>query len=160
MVENNPTHPITADETHLTRALVTEVPQNGAQENNPKPMQGTIFDNKLLKKEAVAPLADNNSRADAAGPVSLETWIGEARAGEVFDYTASKDQLMLVWDDTMGEAKDPDVEVVDDPIDPNIKRITMNGKLMAEVYGDPNLNASDVAVIPLSAALIIGLEPN
>lgn len=102
------------------------------------------------------PEVDNVANSSSA---QLQKWISQGSPGEVVDYTASQDQLMLVWDDLSGSSADPVVEVSDDPFDPEIKHITMNGRHMAEVYGDPELTAADVAVIPLSSALIAGFEP-
>ena len=70
-----------------------------------------------------------------------------------------KDSLVLVWDDLDGPAEEPKVHVETDPYDDEVKHVVMNESSVAEVYGDPNLNTGDIIMIPLSSALIVGLEP-
>lgn len=95
----------------------------------------------------------------SADPVMLGDWITEGEPSEVLDYENEKDSLMLVWDDLVDGAQEPDVDVAHDPYDNEVMHVLMNGKSVAEVYGDPELTVSDVTIIPLSSALIVGLEP-
>jgi hypothetical protein len=91
--------------------------------------------------------------------VLLGDWIANGPEDEVFDYEAATESLVLIWDDIDAGADEPDVRVEQDPFDDEVMHILMNGKSVAEVYGDPNLTAADVTMIPLSSALIVGLEP-
>lgn len=91
--------------------------------------------------------------------ILLSDWIMEGQTAEVLDYDAREDSLLLVWDDMSDAAAEPEVDVAHDPYDEEVMHVVMNGKSVAEIYGDPNLSVADVALIPLSAALLIGLEP-
>lgn len=91
--------------------------------------------------------------------IMLGDWISEGQPSEVLDYETEKDSLMLVWDDMIDGAEEPQVDVAQDPYDHEVMHVLMNGKSVAEVYGDPELSVSDVTIIPLSSALIVGLEP-
>jgi hypothetical protein len=97
--------------------------------------------------------------AQAEGTQALGDWITQGAPSEVLDYQRTEDSLMLVWDDLETDAQEPDVAVESDPFDEDVKHVLMNGKSVAEVYGDPNLTVADLTVIPLSSALIVGLEP-
>ncbi|WP_227269970.1 hypothetical protein [Roseobacter weihaiensis] len=91
--------------------------------------------------------------------ILLSDWIMEGQTAEVLDYDAREDSLLLVWDDMSNATAEPEVDVAHDPYDEEVMHVVMNGKSVAEIYGDPNLSVADVALIPLSAALLIGLEP-
>jgi hypothetical protein len=93
------------------------------------------------------------------GKEALGDWIMRGAPAEVLDYQHTSESLMLVWDDLEADAKEPEVSVGSDPFDEEVKHVLMNGKSVAEVYGDPNLTVADLTVIPLSSALIVGLEP-
>lgn len=84
-------------------------------------------------------------------------WINQAHGAEVIDYEATQESLLVVWDDTDPDAQEPSVSVSPDPDDPEVMQINMNGKVLAEVYGDSNLSAGDLTLIPLSSALIVEL---
>lgn len=86
-------------------------------------------------------------------------WINRGGPSEILDYETGKESLMLVWDDMAENASEPACDVTSDPYDDEVKHVMMNGKSVAEVYGDPDLSVEDVTVIPLSSALIAGLEP-
>lgn len=104
---------------------------------------------------AEAPTIEDDTQASPA----LGDWIQHGAPSEVLDYQHSEESLMLVWDDLETDAPPPEVDVASDPFDDEVKHVLMNGKSVAEVYGDPNMTAADVTVIPLSSALIVGLEP-
>jgi hypothetical protein len=103
--------------------------------------------------------ADVSEDMAEAGETPLWEWIMQGAPAEVLDYTAEKESLVLVWDDLEDGASEPEVRVEQDPFDPEVMHVVMNDYSVAEVYGDPNLSASDLTVIPLSSALIVGLEP-
>jgi hypothetical protein len=101
---------------------------------------------------------------DGTGETTQDTfamgdWVTKGEPAEVLDYDFDKDRLLLVWDDLAGTPKEPEVRVESDPYDPEVKHVMMNDYSVAEVYGDPNLNTGDITMIPLSSALIVGLEP-
>lgn len=102
-------------------------------------------------------LHDESETPDSAPP--LGDWITQGKTGEIVEYQAEKEQLMLVWDDIAAPLSEPTVDVADDPHDDEVKHILMNGQSVAEIYGAPDLHTGDVAIIPLSSALIAGLEP-
>lgn len=91
--------------------------------------------------------------------VLVGDWIANGPVSEVIDYQASSESLVLVWDDLTPIAQEPLVSVVPDPDDDEIMHVMMNDKSVATVYGDPELTVSDVTLIPLSSALIVGLKP-
>lgn len=92
-------------------------------------------------------------------PPALGEWILEGPPAEVVEYEADKDSLMLVWDDLADGAYEPEVRVEQDPDDSDVMHVVMNDYSVAEVHGEPTLSAADVTIIPLSSALIVGLEP-
>ena len=94
-----------------------------------------------------------------AAPVALGDWIMAGQSAEVLEYEAETESLMLVWDDLADDAHEPDVRVEQDPDDTEVMHVVMNDYSVAEVHGDPSLSTEDVTVIPLSSALIVGLEP-
>ena len=102
---------------------------------------------------------DIDNTGHGADQIMLGDWIMEGHPSEVLDYTAGKDSLMLVWDDLEEGTTEPEVEVASDPYDSEVMHIVMNGRSVAEIYGDANLTVQDVTLIPLSSALIVGLEP-
>lgn len=95
----------------------------------------------------------------STSPFMLGEWVRDGQTSEILDYEADHDSLMLIWDDTITEAIEPDVIVVGNPFDTGIRDVLVNGRSVAEVYGDPALDTSDITLIPLSSALRIGLEP-
>lgn len=92
--------------------------------------------------------------------VLVGDWVSQGEPSEVISYRAETESLMLVWDDMATSAKEPDVDVAPDPDDEDVMHVLMNDRSVAEVYGDPDLTAADVTLIPLSSALIVGLEPS
>jgi hypothetical protein len=106
--------------------------------------------------EAAGPL-DVDAEANAT-PVKLWDWLVQGEPSEVLDYDARSDSLMLVWDDLADGAEEPAVRVEKDPFDADVMHVLMNDKSVAEIYGDPDLTSADITMIPLSSALIVGLE--
>jgi hypothetical protein len=86
-------------------------------------------------------------------------WITQAKGSEIIDYLAERESIVVVWDDTDLEAREPTISVSPDPDDPEVMQVNMNGKVLADVYGDCDLSVSDLTMIPLSSALIVGLTP-
>ncbi|AVL53508.1 hypothetical protein CEP88_13385 [Roseobacter denitrificans] len=66
---------------------------------------------------------------------------------------------MLVWNDTIVDASAPDIGVGKVPFDAQVALVLMNGRCVAQIHGDPGLDASGITVIPSSSARRIGLEP-
>ena len=104
-------------------------------------------------------MATHFADRDHDAPIMLGDWITEGPPAEVLDYEPAKDSLMLVWDDLAPDGHEPTVSVERDPFDAEVMHIVMNGKSVAEIYGDPALSVADITTIPLSSALIVGLEP-
>lgn len=101
----------------------------------------------------------DTSEALYQGPVALGDWINEGAPSEEINYHPDTERLMLVWDDLVDGATEPDVRVEHDLFDPDAMHVVMNDYSIAEIHGDPDLSAADLTVIPLSSALIVGLEP-
>lgn len=120
--------------------------QMGAFETNIQP---------LIFEDAMVTEAEESTTFD----YSLTNWITERSGVEILDYSADDESLMLVWDDTDANAPEPDVDVAPDPDDPEVMQVSMNGENVAEVYGDAEMDASDLTLIPLSSAIVIGLMP-
>ncbi len=106
-----------------------------------------------------APTLDSLTDTTDPVPGLPGDWLYENDDTEVLDYDAETESLILVWDDLAEGANEPEVSVEEDPFDEDVRQVMMNGKSVAEVYGDPNLNTADITVMPLSSALIVGLEP-
>lgn len=86
-------------------------------------------------------------------------WINQANGPEVIDYEATNESILVVWDDTDFDAREPSLSVSPDPDDPEVMQVNMNGKVVADVYGDSDLSVADLTLMPLSSALIVGLSP-
>ena len=119
--------------------------------------------------DVFAPISDEDDTAEllplplnAISPLTSPLagdWITNGEPHEVVDYEAEKERLMLVWDDMAHGAAEPEVDVTEDPDDPEVMQVTMNGAPVADIYGDPELSLADLTIIPLSSALIAGLRP-
>jgi hypothetical protein len=111
--------------------------------------------------DPIAPLALNESAFDGLEFSNFMTgdWISQAHGPEVIDYEAEKESILVVWDDTSLEAQEPSLSVSPDPDDPEVMQVNMNGKPLADVYGDPELSVADLVLMPLSSALMVGLSP-
>ncbi|WP_300011814.1 hypothetical protein [uncultured Roseobacter sp.] len=117
------------------------------------PSQEIIYSSAMLEADEVE--FDAPSEGDG---VLLSDWIEQRDGSEILDYQAQTESLMLVWDDTHEGAAEPDVDVAPDPDDPEVMQVSMNGENVAEVYGDAELSVADLTLIPLSSAMVIGLE--
>lgn len=95
----------------------------------------------------------------AACDPELTLWLREERGPDVMDYHHAQDCLLLVWDDTQGAVSPPRISIVADFIDSDIVHVLLDGVAKAEIKGDPYLSAEDVTLMPLSAAMVIGLAP-
>jgi hypothetical protein len=102
---------------------------------------------------------DGGYELDEGTKFMLGDWISQSTGPEIIDYEAKKDCIVLVWDDTSALVQEPDVSVAPDPDDPEVMQVQMNGSTVAEVYGDCELSVSDLTLIPLSSALVVGLHP-
>lgn len=111
--------------------------------------------------DPVAPPALHESAFDGLEFSNFMTgdWISQAHGPEVIDYEAEKENILVVWDDTSLEAQEPSLSVSPDPDDPEVMQVNMNGKPLADVYGDPQLSVADLVLMPLSSALMVGLSP-
>jgi len=121
---------------------------------DPDPMDAPISYDQTIAAHGDAIAAGSNG-----DQIMLGDWISKGKPAEVLDYEPSKDSLMLVWDDLASDGREPRVSVECDPFDAEVMHILMNGKSVAEIYGDPALTVADITTIPLSSALIVGLEP-
>jgi hypothetical protein len=116
----------------------------------------------FLDKSSATDLSGLSSkgRIDPMADISkIEEWIKKGKGPEHLNYDYASENLLLIWDDTQPNSKQPEINVISDFIDPDIVHVFMNGISMAEVKGDPYLSPDDITLIPLSAAQIVGLTP-
>lgn len=151
--------------------------QDFAESEPLDPMTGTmhagLLDDSDSDQNGVADALGDDSRGPVA-PLALQEpvfdglefssfmtgdWISQAHGPEVIDYEADKESILVVWDDTSLEAQEPSLSVSPDPDDPEVMQVNMNGKPLADVYGDPELSVADLVLMPLSSALMVGLSP-
>lgn len=151
--------------------------QDPAETEPLDPMAGTmhagLLDDSDSDQDGAADALGDDSRAPVA-PLALQEpafdglefssfmtgdWISQAHGPEVIDYEADKESILVVWDDTSLEAREPSLSVSPDPDDPEVMQVNMNGKPLADVYGDPELSVADLVLMPLSSALMVGLSP-
>lgn len=97
--------------------------------------------------------------ADCAADPSLAEWVCQGTTAEAVDYQSESESLVLVWDDSRADAAEPDLSVTPDPDDPEVMQVRMGDDIVADVYGDSDLAVSDIIMIPLSAAEMVGLSP-
>ncbi|QJF49929.1 hypothetical protein [Roseobacter ponti] len=136
-----------AQETAAGREWMSTWPADeGPEPDLPEPVEG------------IADFADAPA-PEAQPSVKLGDWIMQGTPSEPLDYTPGSDSLVVVWDDLADSAGEPRVGVAPDPYDPEVMHVTMNGSSVAEIYGEPALEAQDLTVIPLSSAMIAGLAP-
>lgn len=128
---------------------------DGTAEVNPlaQPSADIVYSSAMLAAEDVD-IDIDTPQTD----VLLSEWIDQRDGPEILDYEAKTESLMLVWDDTGASAAEPEVGVAPDPDDPEVMQVSMNGENVAEVYGDAELSVADLTLIPLSSAMVIGLE--
>ncbi len=138
---------VTVEETTAGREWMSTSPADEGAEPDPAAAVQEIAD----FSDAPAP--------EAQPPVRLGDWIMQGTPSEPLDYTPGSDSLVVVWDDLADTAGEPRVDVAPDPYDPEVMHVTMNGSSVAEIYGEPALEAQDLTVIPLSSAMIAGLAP-
>ena len=143
-----------ASETLLHRIALDPGGAGMIDQDDPDDLNDSIEDDWAITEHV-----DPDARANGDRPIMLGDWIAEGHTAEVLDYEPAKDSLMLVWDDLATEGKEPLVTVESDPFDTEVMHILLNGKSVAEIYGDPALSVADITTIPLSSALIVGLEP-
>lgn len=130
-----------------TEDAAPEAPEDAA------PSQDIVYSSAMLETDDLA--LDASAQQDE---ILLSDWIEQRDGSEVLDYESKTESLMLVWDDTHDGASEPDVGVAPDPDDPEVMQVSMNGENVAEVYGDAELSVADLTLIPLSSAMVIGLE--
>lgn len=138
----------------ILNEMMAEFDEGAVQEpDDAPPPHHTLYSSAMLddgevETEAEAPHID----------ALLSDWIGQRDGAEILDYQAQTESLVVVWDDTNSDATEPEVSVAPAPDDPEVMQVSMNGEHVAEVYGDAELSVSDLTLIPLSSAVVVGLE--
>jgi len=72
------------------------------------------------------------------------------------DYTAEDDSILLVCDDSIETSTEPQITVSADPDTPDQTLVLLNRIVVASVNGG-DLLPSDIALVPLSSATLLGL---
>jgi hypothetical protein len=96
------------------------------------------------------------SAGDGADEIVLGDWLVSGDAAQIVDYTADDDSIVLIWDDSVANSDEPEINVKNDPETDNQSLVLVNGAIVATVNGN-DLVTSDVALIPLSTATQVGL---
>ncbi|MEM6888947.1 MAG: hypothetical protein AAF636_12495 [Pseudomonadota bacterium] len=113
-------------------------------------LRATAADSTFLLAEAFAA---------RAAPAPLDEWIEQGSEAEAVDYHSEHDSLVLVWDDSGESSKEPDLSIAPDPHDPEVMQVRVGNEIIADVYGDSDLQLSDIIMIPLSSAELANLTP-
>ncbi|MEP2028743.1 MAG: hypothetical protein ABJI96_08565 [Paracoccaceae bacterium] len=75
----------------------------------------------------------------------------------VMDLDTDEDSLVLVWDDEADQH--PEIEVVEDEQNPEMARVLLNGRVLADVKWGRCFTASDIILVPQSTALAASANP-
>jgi len=70
--------------------------------------------------------------------------------------TATDDNIVLIWDDSDLDTEEPFVTLATDPESPEQTLILMDGTVIASVNGT-DIQADDIALVPLSTATFVGM---
>ena len=93
---------------------------------------------------------------EGADEIVLGDWLTSGEAAQIMDYTAEDDSILLVWDDSIETSTEPQITVSADPDTPDQTLVLLDGIVVASANGG-DLLPSDIALVPLSSATLLGL---
>lgn len=94
-----------------------------------------------------------------ADVIALGNWQGAGDPIEITDYSSDEDSLLMLWDDRVDGATEPEIAVMEDTENPGQSLIWMNDSVVASVASS-TVTAADIALIPLSIAANLNLLPD
>ena len=74
----------------------------------------------------------------------------------IADFEPRDDALICIWDDSDDSGAAPPVQIERDPARPDMLRVRLGNRVVAQVRGQGALAAADLSVMPLSSALALG----
>ena len=92
-------------------------------------------------------------------PDHLEPGMGGSTHFNIETFEPTTDMLVCIRDDSIIGAPAPQVRLETDPDHNGWLRIRLGADIVAKVHGRTALSSADLAVIPLSSALALGLAP-
>ncbi|MFW2543064.1 calcium-binding protein [Primorskyibacter sp. 2E107] len=98
----------------------------------------------------VAGEGDTVSGGEGADVVILGDWI-EDDAAALYDFDASEDQIVIVYDDSDGDAE-PDLEIRVSQTDPAVSEIVLDGTVLGTLATSSAPDISSIALVGESAA--------
>ncbi|KEJ90389.1 calcium-binding protein [Sulfitobacter donghicola] len=93
---------------------------------------------------------------DGADEIVLGDWLASGESAQVTDFSPLEDNLVLIWDDSVGSENEPQIQITFDPENEDQSLVMLDGAVVATVNGN-DLLPSDIALIPLSTATHLGL---
>ncbi|MEP3676422.1 calcium-binding protein [Sulfitobacter sp.] len=100
--------------------------------------------------------SDIVTAGEGADQIVLGDWITPGNTAEIVDFTATDDNIVLIWDDSDLDTEEPFVTLATDPESPEQTLILMDGTVIASVNGT-DIQADDIALVPLSTATFVGM---
>ncbi|MFC6636428.1 hypothetical protein [Sulfitobacter sediminilitoris] len=105
----------------------------------------------------VAGQNDQVHGGSGADQIVLGDWIENGASAAISDFEPEDDSLLFVWDDSDTEAEVPEIAVRPDPDHAGQLQVWMGDQVLAQVSGQSELSTADIALIPLSSAVTLGL---
>lgn len=105
----------------------------------------------------LAGASDVVTAGDGADSIVLDGRTAGIGAADLMDFNPAEDRLLMVWD--MKQHPDPDIEVMNDPDDPGVSHIVVDGVDIALVRGDSVLSVQDILLVDIADAPVIGMRP-
>lgn len=93
----------------------------------------------------VAGAGDIITAGAGADNIVLGDWVIEGEAAEVMDFESGEDKLLISWD--LENDPNPNVEITQDPQNPNISRVSINGEDIATLRGEGSVLPSDIVLM-------------
>lgn len=93
---------------------------------------------------------------DGADTIGLDHRIAGAGTADLMDFDPAEDRLLVIWDTTGNP--DPDIEVLDDPDDPGLSHIVIDGIEIALVRGGGVVSVDDILLVDIADAPAFGLH--
>ncbi len=80
-----------------------------------------------------------------ADTIVLGDWIIQGEAADVMDFESGEDKLLIGWDTE--NDPDPAIDIEQDPQNPNVTRVSINGEEIATLLGGGAVLPSDIVLM-------------
>jgi Ca2+-binding RTX toxin-like protein len=80
-----------------------------------------------------------------ADTIVLGDWVIQGEAADVMDFESGEDKLLIGWD--TDNDPDPEIGIEQDPQNPNVTRVSINGEEIATLLGGGAVLPSDIVLM-------------